>query len=186
MRLQIQSLLESIPGLMRVFFFIIFIFTIFSIFGTITFNGLQYQFCRATEEADFDLDGNFLEWRKLGADEDGPVLCEFDSDCAAAFPGAEVALCGTVYKKYGLDPMKHDEIRNIELIQYGIPGFDNVFQAFLTIFQILTLESWVYLMYNYSDTGSSAISIIFFVMVVIIGAFFTMNLILAIIVDAFN
>lgn len=41
-------------------------------------------------------------------------------------------------------------------------------------------------MYNYSDTGSSAISIIFFVMVVIIGAFFTMNLILAIIIDAFN
>lgn len=69
---------------------------------------------------------------------------------------------------------------------YGIPGFDNVFQAFLTVFQILTLESWVYLMYNYSDTGSSAISIIFFVLIVIIGAFFTMNLILAIIVDAFN
>ena len=62
---------------------------------------------------------------------------------------------------------------------YGIPGFDNVFQGFLTIFQILTLESWVYLMYNYSDTGS-------FVLVVLLGAFFTMNLVLAIIVDAFN
>ena len=69
---------------------------------------------------------------------------------------------------------------------YGIPGFDNVGQGFLTIFQILTLESWVYLMYNYSDAGSPTISVIFFVLVVLLGAFFTMNLVLAIIVDSFD
>ena len=56
----------------------------------------------------------------------------------------------------------------------------------ITIFQILTLESWVYLMYNYSDTGMAAISVIFFVLVVLLGAFFTMNLVLAIIVDSFG
>ena len=69
---------------------------------------------------------------------------------------------------------------------YGIPSFDNVFWGFLTIFQILTLESWVYLMYNFSDAGSPTISVIFFVLVVLLGAFFTMNLVLAIIVDAFD
>ena len=69
---------------------------------------------------------------------------------------------------------------------YGIPGFDNVGQGFLTIFQILTLESWVYLMYNFSDAGSPTISVIFFVLVVLLGAFFTMNLVLAIIVDSFD
>ena len=41
-------------------------------------------------------------------------------------------------------------------------------------------------MYNYSDTGSSGISVIFFVLVVLLGAFFTMNLVLAEIVDSFN
>ena len=41
-------------------------------------------------------------------------------------------------------------------------------------------------MYNYSDTGDAAISVIFFVLVVLLGAFFTMNLVLAIIVDSFN
>ena len=41
-------------------------------------------------------------------------------------------------------------------------------------------------MYNFSDAGSGGISVIFFTLVVIIGAFFTMNLVLAIIVDAFN
>lgn len=69
---------------------------------------------------------------------------------------------------------------------FGIPGFDNVGQAFLTVFQILTLESWVLLMYNYQDAGDSAISVIFFVLVVLLGAFFTMNLVLAIIVDSFS
>ena len=34
MKKQIGALLDSIPGLMRVFFFIIFIFCIFAIFGT--------------------------------------------------------------------------------------------------------------------------------------------------------
>lgn len=43
-------------------------------------------------------------------------------------------VCSTVYKKYGLDPIDHDDVRNIELIMYGIPGFDNVAQAFLTVF----------------------------------------------------
>ena len=41
-------------------------------------------------------------------------------------------------------------------------------------------------MYNYSDTGSAEISVIFFVLVVLLGAFFTMNLVLAIIVDTFK
>jgi len=41
-------------------------------------------------------------------------------------------------------------------------------------------------MYNFSDAGSPLISVIFFVMVVLLGAFFTMNLVLAIIVDSFD
>ena len=167
---------------MRVFFFIIFIFTIFAIFGTNQFLGQQYQFCRAKEPT-YDKDKTFVNWEKLG--DDGPVLCFEDADCAAEFPDAEYAVCGTVYEEAGVDPNEYDDILNIELIMYGIPGFDNVAQGFLTIFQILTLESWVYLMYNYSDTGSGVISVIFFILVVLIGAFFTMNLVLAIIVDQF-
>ena len=146
----------------------------------------MYQFCRDGPDATRNEDGTFKEWVKLIDGED-PVLCATDAFCQETFPDkGEDAVCGTVFEKYGLDPIEYDGIRDIGLIQYGIPGFDNVFQGFLTIFQILTLESWVYLMYNYSDTGSAEISVIFFVLVVLLGAFFTMNLVLAIIVDAFN
>lgn len=190
MRQQIQSLLSSIPGLMRVFFFIIFIFCIFAIFGTNQFLGQQYQFCRAGTDPQFvnyDADGNFVSWPKLGEDDDSIMLCRDDSQCKDAFPDYEAtAVCGTTWDQFGLDPIDHDGIRDIELIMYGIPGFDNVGQGFLTIFQILTLESWVYLMYNFSDAGSPPISVIFFVLVVLLGAFFTMNLVLAIIVDSFD
>jgi hypothetical protein len=48
------------------------------------------------------------------------------------------------------------------------------------------MESWVYLMYNYEDAGSGAISPVFFVLVILLGSFFTMNLVLAIIVDSFS
>ena len=41
-------------------------------------------------------------------------------------------------------------------------------------------------MYNFGDTSFEGISVIFFVSVVFIGAFFTMNLVLAIIIDSFN
>ena len=41
-------------------------------------------------------------------------------------------------------------------------------------------------MYNFSDAGSPVISVIFFVLIVLLGAFFTMNLVLAIIVDSFD
>jgi len=187
MRKQMKALLESIPGLMRVFFFIIFIFCIFAIFGTNQFLGQQYQFCRPSKEAEVDADNNFVRWPKLGEDDDELMLCRDDAQCREAFPDfADTAVCGTVFEEFGLDPIEHDGIRDIELIMYGIPGFDNVGQGFLTIFQILTLESWVYLMYNYSDTGSAAMSITFFVLVVLMGAFFTMNLVLAIIVDSFD
>ena len=41
-------------------------------------------------------------------------------------------------------------------------------------------------MYNYSDTGNKALTVIYFLVVVLMGAFFVMNLILAIIVDSFD
>ena len=101
MRQQIQSLLSSIPGLMRVFFFIIFIFCIFAIFGTNQFLGQQYQFCRAGTDPQFvnyDEDGNFVSWPKLGEDDDAIMLCREDSQCKDAFPDYEAtAVCGTTW-----------------------------------------------------------------------------------------
>ena len=41
-------------------------------------------------------------------------------------------------------------------------------------------------MYNFCATGNTAATVIFFVLIVCIGGFFTMNLVLAILVDSFD
>ena len=56
----------------------------------------------------------------------------------------------------------------------------------LTIFQMITLEGWSDLMYNLSDATTPWVVISFCIMTVILGSFFIMNLVLAVIVDAFD
>ena len=69
---------------------------------------------------------------------------------------------------------------------YGIPNFDHIGHAVVSIFQVLTLESWSYSMYNFSDSSGAITSVIFFVFIVVLGSFFTMNLVLATIMDQFQ
>ena len=54
-----------------------------------------------------------------------------------------------------------------------------------TIMQVLTLEGWSDLTYNYSDANDPVMSVIFFVGIVLLGAFFAMNLVLGQIMDSF-
>ena len=130
-----------------------------------------------------DAEGNFVSWDKHP---DTEWLCLDDASCDRQLGVTGLAFCGTVYDAAGLDPLYYDNIRNEELIMYGIPNFDHFGHAIVTIFQVLTLESWSYLMYNFSDANGATISVIFFILIVILGSFFTMNLVLAMIMDKFN
>ena len=51
MRKLIKTFFISIPGLANVFMFLTFFFAIFAIFGVISFQGEQYNFCRESETA---------------------------------------------------------------------------------------------------------------------------------------
>ena len=65
-------------------------------------------------------------------------------------------------------------------------NFNHMGLAFLTIFQSLTMESWTTLMYNYMDSNNVYISVLFFIFMVLFGAFFTMQLVLAEIIESFQ
>ena len=69
---------------------------------------------------------------------------------------------------------------------YGIFNFDNLAWAMLSIFQMITLESWTLVMYNLMDSNIIWMAIIFSVFLVIIGSFFLLNVILAVLADALN
>ena len=72
-----------------------------------------------------------------------------------------------------------DNVKNTALINYGITTFDNIGKGILTIFQIITLEGWVYIMYNHMDSNLAPFSAIYFCLLVVIGSFFMLNLIVA-------
>jgi len=71
-------------------------------------------------------------------------------------------------------------------INYGITTFDNLGTSILTIFQVITLEGWVSIMYNLQDAVSTWGAALYFVALVMIGSFFLLNMILAVIMNEFQ
>lgn len=69
---------------------------------------------------------------------------------------------------------------------YGITNFDNFGLAMLTVFQCITLEGWTDVMYDIQDAMGSSWQWIYFVSMVILGAFFVMNLILGVLSGEFS
>ena len=96
-----------------------------------------------------------------------------------------VAKCGDIYRDYGLDPVEYDAAHDNEMINFDLSNFNSVFNALFTIFQIITLEGWSLIMYNYQDTVSYITASVFFVFVILVGSFTTLNLVLAQIMNSF-
>ncbi|XP_065351464.1 muscle calcium channel subunit alpha-1 isoform X1 [Cloeon dipterum] len=69
---------------------------------------------------------------------------------------------------------------------WGITNFDNFGLAMLTVFQCVTLEGWTDVLYNIQDAMGSSWQWIYFISMVILGAFFVMNLILGVLSGEFS
>merc|ERR1719340_418400 len=81
-----------------------------------------------------------------------------------------------------------DEITGdmMEEPQWGITCFDNFGQAMLTVFQCITLEGWTDMLYWIHDSQGNTWQFIYFVSMVVLGAFFVMNLILGVLSGEFS
>ncbi|XP_076303607.1 ca[2+]-channel protein alpha[[1]] subunit D isoform X4 [Lasioglossum baleicum] len=69
---------------------------------------------------------------------------------------------------------------------WGITNFDNFGLAMLTVFQCVTLEGWTDVLYAIQDAMGSSWQWIYFISMVILGAFFVMNLILGVLSGEFS
>ncbi|XP_023340259.1 muscle calcium channel subunit alpha-1, partial [Eurytemora carolleeae] len=69
---------------------------------------------------------------------------------------------------------------------YGITNFDNFAFSMLTVFQCVTLEGWTEVLYWVNDSTSPSWPWIYFVTLILIGAFFIMNLILGTLCGEFS
>jgi len=70
--------------------------------------------------------------------------------------------------------------------QWGITCFDNFGQAMLTVFQCITLEGWTDMLYWIHDSQGCTWQFMYFVSMVVLGAFFVMNLILGVLSGEFS
>ncbi|XP_054867189.1 calcium channel, voltage-dependent, N type, alpha 1B subunit, a isoform X5 [Amphiprion ocellaris] len=80
---------------------------------------------------------------------------------------------GTACREYWLGP------------NFGITNFDNILFAVLTVFQCITMEGWVDILYNANDASGNTWNWLYFIPLIIIGSFFMLNLVLGVLSGEF-
>uniref|UniRef100_A0A7S2F8U8 Calmodulin n=1 Tax=Florenciella parvula TaxID=236787 RepID=A0A7S2F8U8_9STRA len=67
---------------------------------------------------------------------------------------------------------------------FGFTTFDNILASFTTIFQSVSMEGWTDVMYMTMDSYGVVTSFILFVLLVVLGSFFVLNLVLGVLSDS--
>ena len=125
-------------------------------------------------------------------DEDDTTLCADEGSMqkhTCAVDSNKNMTCGSNFDPYG-NPRFVDELFPYgfkrmksgtwsEDVNWGITQFDNIGQAFVTIFQAVSEEGWTDIMYACMDVDGTVSSLIVFVLLIFCGSFFLMNLFLA-------
>ncbi|XP_053300711.1 sodium channel, voltage gated, type VIII, alpha subunit b [Pleuronectes platessa] len=156
MRVVVNALVGAIPSIMNVLLVCLIFWLIFSIMGVNLFAG-KYYFCfNDTEEAYFH-----------------PNRVNNKSECLA------------------LIEANFTEVRwkNVKI------NFDNVGAGYLALLQVATFKGWMDIMYAAIDSRKvgdqplyedNLYMYIYFVIFIIFGSFFTLNLFIGVIIDNFN
>ena len=76
-------------------------------------------------------------------------------------------------------------IEESEAVNYGITSFDHMGRSLITVMQVVTLESWSKIMFNLMNADEPVFVSIFFLTLIFICSFFVLNIILAVIIEAF-
>eukprot|EP01061_Rhynchopus_euleeides_P018889 TRINITY_DN3112_c0_g1_i10.p1 TRINITY_DN3112_c0_g1~~TRINITY_DN3112_c0_g1_i10.p1 ORF type:complete len:1789 (+),score=650.62 TRINITY_DN3112_c0_g1_i10:673-5367(+) len=166
-RILIQSILASLPNLGDVFVLYCFFLLIMGIISVQQWRGLLSLHCVTEESHQAVLQtGN----------ESLYILTQSTRVCTNASHfhiGGHPCDWGEVCVRYGGNP------------EGGLLSFDNIGVASLTLFVALTLEGWTDSMYETMDATTYFASF-FWVILVIAGSFFILNLTIVIITEAFE
>ncbi|XDV46096.1 hypothetical protein PO909_014049 [Leuciscus waleckii] len=156
MRVVVNALVGAIPSIMNVLLVCLIFWLIFSIMGVNLFAGKYYYCYNQTEKAYFDIE-----------------TVNNKSDC--------------LY----LMQLNYTEVRwkNVKI------NFDNVGAGYLALLQVATFKGWMDIMYAAVDSRKvgdqpkyedNIYMYIYFVIFIIFGSFFTLNLFIGVIIDNFN
>ena len=177
LKMMVRSFMDSIPMLVHSLMGFLIYFLIFDILGINLFAGSLRKRCFG-EVAKLPASGaawtpvpGALGWARANDDVDGmdDRLCGGQHSCPANFS----CLQGMEGTRFGMNP------------NFGVTSFDNIYFASLVLMQGITLEGWSEVMYMAQDAVSSS-AWLYFLPMVVLGAFIMLNLVLAVIVTKFK
>ncbi|XP_041673363.1 voltage-dependent T-type calcium channel subunit alpha-1I [Cheilinus undulatus] len=211
MRILVTLLLDTLPMLGNVLLLCFFVFFIFGIVGVQLWAGLLRNRCFLGEDVkglyNFTMDPYYMSEEG----EDSPFICsgprengmlrckhvpaytEGGEECSLAPSYQSFALIGSAPGMGGASingcinwNMYYNVCRPGEHNPHkGAVNFDNIGYAWIAIFQVITLEGWVDIMYYVMD-AHSFYNFIYFILLIIVGSFFMINLCLVVIATQFS
>ncbi|KAL0992517.1 hypothetical protein UPYG_G00094400 [Umbra pygmaea] len=206
MRILVTLLLDTLPMLGNVLLLCFFVFFIFGIVGVQLWAGLLRNRCFMGEDFRALYNLSLSAYYQPEEGEDDPFICSAirengmlrchdvppysngQTECSLAAPPPGHFLFG-----------RDSEVSNgcVNWNQYynvcrpgnvnphkGSVNFDNIAYAWIAIFQVITLEGWVDIMYYVMD-AHSFYNFIYFILLIIVGSFFMINLCLVVIATQF-
>ena len=207
MRRLVVTLLRSMPLLFDVLVLVSFLFFIFGLVGVQLYSGAFTSRCATVGNAPTDCslcgfadavdassgcDGDVCAALLTDVDANGtiwaPRWVPIDPEVTCGGPNSRLWPSVDSYNPagYKCDTNEGEGFcaEGFDNPNYGITHFDNVLGAWLTIFQCISLEGWTDVMYLAKDSVSSW-SWIYFTSMIILGAFFAVNLALAVLFVSF-
>nr|XP_046192715.1 voltage-dependent T-type calcium channel subunit alpha-1H-like [Oncorhynchus gorbuscha] len=201
MRILVTLLLDTLPMLGNVLLLCFFVFFIFGIVGVQLWAGLLRNRCFMGEDFRTLYNLSLSVYYQPDESEEDPFICSAIREngmlrCHDVPPYSEGGVeCSLPAPSLGGEGGARDGCVNWN--QYynvcrpgnvnphkGAVNFDNIAYAWIAIFQVITLEGWVDIMYYVMD-AHSFYNFIYFIFLIIVGSFFMINLCLVVIATQF-
>nr|XP_017214024.2 voltage-dependent T-type calcium channel subunit alpha-1G isoform X6 [Danio rerio] len=200
MRILVTLLLDTLPMLGNVLLLCFFVFFIFGIVGVQLWAGLLRNRCFLPENFSLPTSLELRKYYHTENDDENPFICSQPRENG-------MRLCTSVPtlheegRQCQLDMASYNSTDNTTCVNWnkyytncsageanpfkGAINFDNIGYAWIAIFQVITLEGWVDIMYFVMD-AHSFYNFIYFILLIIVGSFFMINLCLVVIATQFS
>ncbi|XP_058262463.1 voltage-dependent T-type calcium channel subunit alpha-1G isoform X8 [Hemibagrus wyckioides] len=198
MRILVTLLLDTLPMLGNVLLLCFFVFFIFGIVGVQLWAGLLRNRCflpvNFSVPQSVDLPNYYHD------DDESPFICSLMGDNGMRHCYS-IPILHEEGMKCQLDMGAYNRTDNTTCVDWnqyytncsagdvnpfkGAINFDNIGYAWIAIFQVITLEGWVDIMYFVMD-AHSFYNFIYFIFLIIVGSFFMINLCLVVIATQFS
>ncbi|XP_029356956.1 voltage-dependent T-type calcium channel subunit alpha-1I-like [Echeneis naucrates] len=207
MRILVTLLLDTLPMLGNVLALCFFVFFIFGIVGVQLWAGLLRNRCFMGEDVKMRYNISFLSgYYRPDETDDHPFICSTErengmlrcSDVPRRRVGGTSCLLSAEEVHAEMGHGVDEQVSCVNWNQYynqcrageinphkGAINFDNIGYAWIAIFQVITLEGWVDIMYYVMD-AHSFYNFIYFIFLIIVGSFFMINLCLVVIATQFS